>query len=61
LGRYFRPVHPERDGTWDWDGIERHDQAEVADRLPAKPADSSEAMRAVGQVDPPGQQKVVPP
>ncbi len=44
-----------RDGPGNWDGTE------VADRLPAKPADSSEATGTVGQVDPPGQQKVVPP
>jgi hypothetical protein len=43
-----------QDGTRDWDGTE------VADRLPAKPADSSEATGTVGQVDPPGQQKSGP-
>src|ERR1700677_2005392 len=26
-----------RDGTRDWDGIERHERTEVAYRLPAKP------------------------
>src|SRR3984885_15602117 len=43
-----------RDGTRDWDGTE------VADRLRAKPAGSSEATAAVGQVDPPGHSKSGP-
>ena len=50
-----------RDGTREW-GRDRAARADgVADRLPAKPAGSSEVTGAVGQVDPPGQQKVVPP
>ncbi len=55
LGALCPPRPLGRDGPGNWDGTE------VADRLPAKPAGSSEATGTVGQVDPPGQQKVVPP